>query len=146
MPGQQHSKPAPTHWVKGVCRFRRNLPPALLAERPGSFTCHCNNTKVEETLNKTQHTNLSLKKRILLLLLLGFKLTTFRSQVQRSTDKLFQLPLTYIAAERKKPKLKFLPLVASKRDNLTAESNPHYTGSPSCESVKAEGTKRQNKM
>ena len=26
------------YWVKGVCQFRCNLPPALLAEWPGSFT------------------------------------------------------------------------------------------------------------
>ena len=33
-------------WVKIVCVFRCNLPPALLAEWPGSFTCHCGNTGV----------------------------------------------------------------------------------------------------
>ena len=27
--------------------FNCNLPPALLAERPGSFTCYCGNTGVE---------------------------------------------------------------------------------------------------
>ena len=31
-------------WVKGVWMFRCNLPPALLAEWPGSFKCHCCNT------------------------------------------------------------------------------------------------------
>ena len=31
-------------WVKGVCVFKRNLPPALLAEWQGSFTCYCSNT------------------------------------------------------------------------------------------------------
>ena len=31
-------------WVKGKCIFRCNLPPALLAERLGSFACHCCNT------------------------------------------------------------------------------------------------------
>ena len=31
-------------WVKGVCVFRCNLPPALLAEWPGSFTSQCGNT------------------------------------------------------------------------------------------------------
>ena len=41
--------------VKGVCVFRCNLPPALLAERPGSFTCHCGDTGVERTPNKSQH-------------------------------------------------------------------------------------------
>ena len=42
-------------WVKGVCMFRCNLPPALLAEWPGSFMCHCGNKEVEWTLNKSQH-------------------------------------------------------------------------------------------
>ena len=32
--------------------FRRNLPPALLAEWPGSLTCHCGNMGVEWTPNK----------------------------------------------------------------------------------------------
>ena len=71
-------------WVKGVCMFMCNPPPALLAEWPGSFTCHCGNTGMEQTPNKSQHTKLTLEKKILPPLLLGFKLTTFRSWVQRS--------------------------------------------------------------
>ena len=31
-------------WIKGVCVRRCNLPPALLAEWPEFFTCHCGNT------------------------------------------------------------------------------------------------------
>ena len=58
-------------WVKGVCVFRCNLPPALLAERPGSLTCHCGNMGMEEILNKSQHTKLTLEKKILPPLLLG---------------------------------------------------------------------------
>ena len=46
----------PFRWVKGVCVFRCNLPPAQFADGPGSFTCHCGNTGVEGTLNKSQHT------------------------------------------------------------------------------------------
>ena len=38
--------------VKEVCLFRCNLPPALLAEWPEPFMCHCSNTGVEWTLNK----------------------------------------------------------------------------------------------
>ena len=34
-------------WVKDVCVFRCNLPPALLTEWPGSFTCHCRNMGME---------------------------------------------------------------------------------------------------
>ena len=48
--------PFPLRWVKDVCEFRCNLPPALLAEWPGSFTCHCGNTGVERTPSKSQHT------------------------------------------------------------------------------------------
>ena len=35
------------HWVKSVCVFRWNLPPALLAEWPGSFTCYFSNMEVD---------------------------------------------------------------------------------------------------
>ena len=35
--------------------FTCNLPPALLAERPGYFTCYCGNTGVEQIRNKSQH-------------------------------------------------------------------------------------------
>ena len=41
--------------------------------------CHCGNTGVELTPNKSQHTKLTLEKTILPLLLLGFELATFRS-------------------------------------------------------------------
>ena len=34
-----------------------SMPPALLAEWPGSFMCHCGNTGVEQTSNKSQHIN-----------------------------------------------------------------------------------------
>ena len=33
--------PLRLRWVEGVCMIRCNLSPALLAEWPGSFTCHC---------------------------------------------------------------------------------------------------------
>ena len=76
--------PLRLRWVKGVCVFRCNLPPALSAEWLRSFTCHCNNTGVERTPNKSQHTKSTLEKKILLLLLLGFELATFWSRVWRS--------------------------------------------------------------
>ena len=72
-------------WVKGVCMFRCILPPALLAEWLGSFTCHCSYTGVEQTLSKSQHRWLSLEKKILLP---GFELTTFQSWVWCSPNKL----------------------------------------------------------
>ena len=54
--------------------FRCNLPPA--------FMCHCRNTGMERTPNKSQHTNLTLEKNILLPLLRRFELATFRSRVR----------------------------------------------------------------
>ena len=84
--------PLQLHWVMGVYVFRCNGPPALLAEWPGYFACHYGNMGVEWTLNKSQHTKFTFEKEILLLLLPGFKLATFWSQVWRSTNKLSQLP------------------------------------------------------
>ena len=62
--------------AEGVCALRCNLPPALLAEWPGSFTCHCSDTGVERVPDRSQHTKLTLEKKILLPLLLGFELAT----------------------------------------------------------------------
>ena len=96
MPGQRHSQPNPTSLVEGWCVFRCNLPPALLEELPGSFTCHCGNTGVERTQNKNQHTKLSLEKKILPPLLPGFELATYRSRVRLSSNKLSRLPLDLV--------------------------------------------------
>ena len=80
--------PIRLRWVKGVCMFWCNLPPALLAESSGSFTCNCGNMGVERTLNKSQHRKLTLEKKIPpRTLLLGFKLTTFWLPVWRSTQQ-----------------------------------------------------------
>ena len=46
MPAQRLSQPTPTS-LGQRCMFRCNLPPALLVEWPGSFTCHCRNPGVE---------------------------------------------------------------------------------------------------
>ena len=75
------------HWVKDVCVFRWNLPPARLAEWPWSFTCHCSNTDVERTLNRSQHTKLTLEKKMLVLLLPGLEVATFWSWVRRSNQQ-----------------------------------------------------------
>ena len=71
--------PLRLRWVKDVWVFRFNLPPALLAEWPGSFACHCGNTGMELTPKE---------KEILPPPLPGFELATFRSRVRRSTYKL----------------------------------------------------------
>ena len=52
-----------------------------------SFTYHCGNTGVQRTPNKSQHTKLTLEKKILPPLLAGFELATFRSRVRRSNQQ-----------------------------------------------------------
>ena len=49
--------------------------------------CHCGNTGVERTSNKSQHTQLTLEKKILPPLLPGFEPATFRSRVRRSNQQ-----------------------------------------------------------
>ena len=83
--------PLRLRWVKGVCVFRRNLPPALLAAEPGSSTCHCGNTGLERTPNKSQYAKLTLEKKIFPPLQPGFELATFQSRVQHFTNKLSRL-------------------------------------------------------
>ena len=78
--------------AKGACLLRCNLPPALLAKWPGSFTCHCSNMGVERTPNKSQHTKLTVEKKILLPLLLGFELTIFWSRVWCSNQQAIPAP------------------------------------------------------
>ena len=82
-PLQWHSQSTPTSLGQGVCMFQCNLAPALFEEWTGSFTCHCSNTGVEQTPNMSQHIKLTLEKKILLLLLPGFKLATFQSRIWR---------------------------------------------------------------
>ena len=40
----------------GACVFSCNMPPALLAEWPGSFTCYCGDTGVEQAPKLTVST------------------------------------------------------------------------------------------
>ena len=47
-----------------IC-YSSNLPPAPLAESPGSFTYYCGNTGVELTQSKRQHRKLTLEKKII---------------------------------------------------------------------------------
>ena len=47
-----HSKP---HRL-GVCMFSCTLPPALLAEWPGSFTCYCHHTTASRSTRKSART------------------------------------------------------------------------------------------
>ena len=66
---------------------------ALLAEWPGSFTCHCGNAGVERTPNKSQHTKLTLEKKILPPVLPGFEFATFPSRVRRFTTRGIPTPI-----------------------------------------------------
>ena len=86
----QHSQPFPTSLGRGCVRVYQgcNLPPALLSERLGSFTCHCGNTGEWEraTLRTSHHRELTLNSPT------GAcrdsdKPTTFRSQGRCSTDR-----------------------------------------------------------
>ena len=81
-------------WVKGVSVLRCHLLSALLAEWPGSFTCHCSNTGVERTPNKSQHTKLPLEKKTVCPLLTEFKLATFDHKSVALTNKLSRLHVT----------------------------------------------------
>ena len=97
MPEQRHSQPTPTSLGQTVC--------ACLG-----VTCHLHfwqNDRgllratavigvVERTPNKSQHTKLTLEKKILLLLLPGFELTTFRSRVWGSYQQAIPAPRSYI--------------------------------------------------
>ena len=85
--------PLPLCWVKDVCSFRCNLPPALLAEWPVSFTYHCGKVGMEPTLNRGQHRKWALERKSLLPLLPGIKLMTFWSWDWHSTNKLAWLHL-----------------------------------------------------
>ena len=57
-------------------------------------------TWVEQTPNKSQHTKLILEKKIRPPLLLGFKLTTFQSQVRCSYQQAIPTHVTYLHVKR----------------------------------------------
>ena len=96
--------------------FRYNLLPAL----PGSFTCHCGNTGVERTPNKSQHTKLTPEKNILPPFLPGFELATFRSRVRRSSNRYrtsVKGQFAFVNTEGKKKQLYLcLPLYLTYKD------------------------------
>ena len=59
--------------------------------------CHLGSTGVEWTLNKSQHTKLTLEEKILPLLLLGFELATFPSRVGCSNQQAIRAPWGVLA-------------------------------------------------
>ena len=84
-----HAKPH----TSGACVFRCNLPPALLAEWPGSFTCYCITRRWNGYRSKSQHKRLTQEKKILPPLQQGFEPTTFQSRVRRSNHWAAPAPL-----------------------------------------------------
>ena len=85
--------PIQLHRVKGICMFKCNLPPALLAEWPGSFICRCGNTGVEWAPNNSQPTILTLEKKILPPLLWDLNLQPFDHESVAPTSKSSRLPV-----------------------------------------------------
>ena len=93
MPGQRHSQPTPTslgqrciyvYVSPATCIFGRKT----FFLRFFFFTCHCSNTWVERTPNKSQQTKITLeKKKNLQPLLPGFEFATFRTRVRRSNQQ-----------------------------------------------------------
>ena len=63
--------------------------------------CHCSNTGVERTPNKSQHTKLTLEKKILSPLLPGFELATFRSRVRCSNQQAIPAPTNSLQRKTK---------------------------------------------
>ena len=64
VPGQ-HSQPTSISLGQVCICVICNLPPPLLAEWPGSFTCHCSNMGMEQTPNKNKLRELTVEKTIL---------------------------------------------------------------------------------
>ena len=85
-----HAKP----YMYGACVFSCNLPPALLAEWLGSFTCYCGNT--ERYRKTSQHREFTLEENKLLKiiprLLPRLEPATFWSRVRGSTHWATPLP------------------------------------------------------
>ena len=83
--------PLRLRWVKGICVFKCILPPALfcfvLLNDRGLLRATAVTRGMERTPNKSQHTKLILEKNILLPLLPGFELATFRSRLRRSNQQ-----------------------------------------------------------
>ena len=64
----------------------------FLAEWPGSFTCYCGNTGVEQIPNKSQHRKSTLEKKILPPLLQGFEPWPFSHESVALTTELSPPP------------------------------------------------------
>ena len=88
---RHYSKSSVSAHTQDACVFSCNLPPALLAEWQGSFTCYCSLTRRWSGYrNKSRHRKLTLEKNIHPLLP-GIELW---SRVRRSTTELSPPPYT----------------------------------------------------
>ena len=117
MPWQQHSQLTLTWLGQGCMHVRWNLPPALLAKWLESLHAAAVTRGVEQTPNKSQHTKLTLEKKILPLLLLGFKLATLWSWIQRSYQQAIQAPNRGIT----------VPLYSTHRQQVCEVTVPHMS-------------------
>ena len=77
-------------WVKGVFLFSCSLPPALLAQWQGSFTCYCGTRECDGYRNDSQHRKLTLEKKILWPFLPVVEIPNSRSRVRCSTTELYR--------------------------------------------------------
>ena len=75
--------------------FSCNLPAALWAEWPRSFSCYCSNGW-NGCWNKSQHGKLTLEKTILTPLLQGLEPTTFQSCVWHSNHWAIPVPISVL--------------------------------------------------
>ena len=92
-----HQFTMPLNILSHICRvwacvFSCNLPHALFAESPGSFTCYCGNRN--RYWNERHHRKLTLVKKILPLPLPGIKPATFWSQVCQWSTAGFSLKIS----------------------------------------------------
>ena len=105
MLGQRIVSPLQLHWVKGVCMFRCNQPPALLAECPGSFMCNCSNMGAEQTPNKVSTQIWLWKRKFSCHSCLDSNLQPFDHESSTLTNKLSQLPYYYSGNSDERPPL-----------------------------------------
>ena len=96
MPGRRHDLTTPTSFGQGRMRVQVQPATCTFGRMTGfSFTCHCDNTGMEWTPNKSQHTKFTQEKKILPPLLPGFELITFRSRVRCSNQQAIPVPVFY---------------------------------------------------
>ena len=76
-------------WVKGVCMFRCNLPPAIF------FTCHCGNTGVERTTNRVSTKSWLWKRKVFCRSCQDLNSQPFDHESSALTNKLSRLHCYY---------------------------------------------------